>query len=116
MSLDGLIFEVKKLLLELSNLPDQTPETLDENASLFAEGLGLDSIDVLELVVALDKRYGLKIKNDDKGREVLHSVRSIAEAIFAKNIRIAEEQPLPSPSPSPSAPHHSVPILTNTVS
>lgn len=85
MSVEGLIFEVKKLLLELSNLPDQTPESLDERASLFADGLGLDSIDVLELVVALDKRYGLKIKNDDKGREVLHNVRSIAEAIFAKN-------------------------------
>lgn len=85
MSLDGLIFEVKKLLLELSNLPDRTPETLDERASLFADGLGLDSIDVLELVVALDKRYGLKIKNDPKGREVLNNVRSIAEAILAKN-------------------------------
>ncbi|MBC7659162.1 MAG: acyl carrier protein [Chitinophagaceae bacterium] len=85
MSLDGLIFEVKKLLLELSNLPDRTPESIDDRASLFADGLGLDSIDVLELVVALDKRYGLKIKNDQKGREVLHNVRSIAEAIFAKN-------------------------------
>lgn len=85
MSLDSLIFEVKTLLLEVSNLPDRTPESLDDRASLFADGLGLDSIDVLELVVVLDKRYGLKIKNDDKGREVLHSVHSIAEAIYLKN-------------------------------
>lgn len=85
MSLDGLTLEVKKLLIEVSNLPDRTPESLDNNTSLFADGLGLDSIDVLELVVALDKRYGLKIKNDDKGREVLHNVQSIAHAIAAKN-------------------------------
>ena len=90
MTLDGLILDVKKLLLEVSNLPDTTPETLDARASLFADGLGLDSIDVLELVVALDKRYGLKIKNDEKGREVLHDVQSIAEAIFRKNTPSAE--------------------------
>ncbi len=85
MTIDGLVFEVKKLLLEVSNLPDTTPESLDANTSLFAEGLGLDSIDVLELVVALDKRYGLKIKNDEKGREVLRDVQSIARAIHDKN-------------------------------
>ena len=89
MSLDGLIFEVKKLLIEVSNLPGRTPETLDPKTSLFADGLGLDSIDVLELVVALDKRYGLKIKNDDRGRETLHDVQSIAQAIFLKNFPTA---------------------------
>lgn len=85
MSHDGLVLEVKKLLLEVSNLPGRTPETLDADASLFADGLGLDSIDVLELVVALDKRYGLKIRNDENGRQILRDVRSIAEAIDAKN-------------------------------
>lgn len=82
MSLDNLIFEIKKLLIEVSNLPDLTPEAIDPKTSLFAEGLGLDSIDVLELVVALDKRYGLKIKNDDSGRAILHNPLSIAEAIY----------------------------------
>ncbi len=85
MSLESLIFEVKTLLIEVSNLPDRTPASLDDSASLFADGLGLDSIDVLELVVVLDKRYGLKIKNDEKGREILHSVQSIAKAIHMKN-------------------------------
>lgn len=89
MSVDGLIFEVKKLLLEVSNLPGKTPETLDAQASLFAGGLGLDSIDVLELVVALDKRYGLKIKNDENGRQVLRDVQSIAQAIHAKNAALS---------------------------
>lgn len=84
MSLDSLIYDVKKLLIEVSNLPDLTPEAIDSQTSLFAEGLGLDSIDVLELVVALDKKYGLKIKNDEPGRAVLHNAQSIAEAISKK--------------------------------
>jgi acyl carrier protein len=83
-SLESVITEVKKLLIEVSNLPDLRVETIDSQTSLFADGLGLDSIDVLELVVALDKRFGLKIKNDDKGRAVLANVESIALAIRAK--------------------------------
>lgn len=93
MSLEGVILDVKKMLIEVSNLPDLRPESIDANTSLFAEGLGLDSIDVLELVVALDKRFGLKIKNDEKGRAVLQNVQTIAEAIVAK--QAAELKPAP---------------------
>lgn len=81
----GLVAEVTNLLLQVANLPHQSPDKLDPEMSLFATGLGLDSIDVLELVVTIDKRYGLKIKNDEAGRQVLRSVRSIADAIHQKN-------------------------------
>lgn len=81
MASETLLRDVKKLLIEVSNLPDITPDTLDPNMPLFRDGLGLDSIDVLELVVSLDKKYGLKIKNDEKGRAILHCVQTIADAI-----------------------------------
>ena len=78
MSINLQIVEVKKLLIEVANLPEKTIEMIDPDASLFDEGLGLDSIDILELVVSLEKRYGIKIKNDDEGKNLLKSVRSIA--------------------------------------
>jgi len=80
-SLEQYIDDVKHLLLEVSNLNGLTSDGIDENSSLLEQGLGLDSIDILELVVRLDKRYGLKIKNDDNGRQILKNVRCIAEAI-----------------------------------
>ena len=80
-SLEQLVTEVKTILLEVANLPDLSVHTLQEETYLFDEGLGLDSIDVLELVVRLDRRFGLKIKNDENGRQILRNVRCIAEAI-----------------------------------
>lgn len=81
LQLDQHIHEVKKMLLEVSGIQGLSIDTIDERSSLFEDGLGLDSIDVLELVVRLDKRYGIKIKNDENGRKVLKNVRCIAEAI-----------------------------------
>ncbi len=84
--LDEHIHDVKKLLIEVSGIQDLTLETIDENSPLFDGGLGLDSIDVLELVVRLDKRYGLKIRNDENGKKVLQNVRCIAEAIASQRV------------------------------
>jgi acyl carrier protein len=61
------------------------PENIDEKASLFVDGLGLDSIDALELTVLLEKKYGLKINTAEEGKKVLYSVRSMAEFITANN-------------------------------
>jgi acyl carrier protein len=80
-NLEKYISDVKNLLLEVSNLNGLSSDGIDENTSLLEQGLGLDSIDILELVVRLDKRYGVKIKNDENGRQILKNVRCIAEAI-----------------------------------
>jgi acyl carrier protein len=80
-SVDDIKSEIKQLLLEVSNLPGMTPDRIDDQLSLFQDGLGLDSIDILELVVALDKRYAIKVKNDENGRNVLRNDSTIAEAI-----------------------------------
>lgn len=79
--MEQLRLEIKQLLVEVSNLPGLKAEDIGDQQSLFQDGLGLDSIDVLELVVALDKRYAFKVKNDEKGREVLKNVESLANAL-----------------------------------
>ncbi len=61
------------------------PENIDEKAPLFVDGLGLDSIDALELTVLLEKKYGLKIKTSEEGKKVLYSVRAMAEFIRENN-------------------------------
>ena len=55
--MDELIYTLKQQIIEALNLEDMTPEDIDENASLFGEGLGLDSIDALELIVLMEKNY-----------------------------------------------------------
>lgn len=82
-----LIDKLKKEIIEQLNLNDLTPSDIDENAPLFVEGLGLDSIDSLELIVLLQRTYGLKINKAEEGREVFHSVRTIAEFI-TKNQKV----------------------------
>lgn len=88
-SVDTIKSEIKQLLLEVSNLPGMTPDRIDDQLSLFQDGLGLDSIDVLELVVALDKRYAIKVKNDENGRNILRNVSTIAQAIHTSQMQAA---------------------------
>ena len=77
--MDELINEIKALIVEALMLDDVTPDEIDPEAPLFIEGLGLDSIDALELAIAIDKKYGVKIKADDEGtRDVFRSVTSLA--------------------------------------
>ncbi len=77
--------ELKAKIIESLNLQDVTPEQIDNDAPLFgAGGLGLDSIDALELVVMLEKHYGIVIKDIEEGRPAFRSVRTLAEFIEAK--------------------------------
>jgi acyl carrier protein len=73
--------EIKRLMVE--NLMLQiAPEEIGDQQMLFGPGgLGLDSVDALQLVVGLDKRYGLKIPDPDSARQVLQSVTTMAEAV-----------------------------------
>lgn len=80
--MEQLITEVKLKLIDALNLDGMTPEDIDDNAPLFGDdGLGLDSIDVLELIVLLEKNYGVKIENPAKGRQVFQSVAVMADYI-----------------------------------
>lgn len=81
--MDELILKLKKMIIEELFLEDFSPEDIDETAPLFGDGLGLDSIDALSLVVVLDKEFGVKIADPEQGKEILFSVRSIADFIQA---------------------------------
>ena len=82
--MEDLILELKKEIIEVLNLEAVTPDDIDSDAPLFGEGLGLDSIDALELIVLLEKNYGIKLANAAAGKEVFKSVRVMADYI-AKN-------------------------------
>lgn len=79
--MEQLIAKLKKEIIEVLNLSEMNPNDIDENAPLFVDGLGLDSIDALELIVLLEKNYGLKLGTAEEGKKVLRSVRSMAEFI-----------------------------------
>ncbi len=83
--MEPLIVRLKNEIIGVLNLNDMTPDDIDENAPLFVEGLGLDSIDALELIVLLEKNYGLKIGTAEEGKKVLHSIRTMAEFIKSNN-------------------------------
>ena len=74
--MDALILELKKEIIEVLNLEEVKPEDIDENAPLFGEGLGLDSIDALELIVLMEKNYGIKFKTDSTRYEILFHRRA----------------------------------------
>lgn len=76
--------ELKTKIIESLRLQDVTPEQIDDDAPLFGTGLGLDSIDALELVVMLEKHYGIVIKDIEEGRPAFRSVRTLAEFIDAR--------------------------------
>ena len=86
--------EIKGLMVENLMLQLTASEIGDEQALFGPGSLGLDSVDALQLVVALDKNYGLKIPDPDTARQVLQSVATIAEAI-------AKRQAAPAPCPAP---------------
>ncbi len=75
---------VKRLIVENLHLDGLTPEMIDDNAPLFGEGLGLDSVDALELVVAVEKEFCIKIRTNEIGREVFSSVASLAQFIAGR--------------------------------
>jgi acyl carrier protein len=87
---DPLRAEVKDLIVNNLMLPWAAPEIADDRPLFGPGGLGLDSVDALQLVVALDKHYGLKISDPAVGREVLASVSAIARAIARHRAQPAE--------------------------
>ena len=80
--MEELILQLKKQIIEVLNLEDVKPADIDENAPLFGdEGLGLDSIDALELIVLMEKNYGIRLQNPNQGKEIFKSVSVMADYI-----------------------------------
>lgn len=78
---EELILALKEQIIDALNLEDLTPADIDDNAPLFGDGLGLDSIDALELIVILDKFYGIKLANPAEGKAIFQSVACIAKYV-----------------------------------
>jgi len=83
MANDGLKKEIKLLIIEALNIDDVNPDEVGDDDSLFGEGnaLGLDSIDALEIVMALQEKYGVRIDDKNQSRFILKSISTIAEFI-----------------------------------
>ncbi|NVO03192.1 MAG: acyl carrier protein [Bacteroidetes bacterium] len=81
--MEELILELKQEIIQELNLEDVDINDVDSDLPLFGEGLGLDSIDALSLIVILEKKYGIKIENPEDGKKIFYSIRSIAEYIQA---------------------------------
>ena len=79
--MDELILKLKQEIIEVLNLEDIKPEDIPDEAPLFGEGLGLDSIDALELIVLLEKNYGIKVADPSEGKAIFTSVKVMAEYI-----------------------------------
>jgi len=77
-----LMEELRSLIIKSLKLEDILPVDIDPAAPLFGSGLGLDSIDALELVVALEKTYGIRIPDEDVGKEAFASVNALADYIL----------------------------------
>ncbi|WP_343669606.1 phosphopantetheine-binding protein [Chitinophaga sp.] len=81
--MENLMATLKAQIVEQLNLQEVKPEDIGDDMPLFKDGLGLDSIDALELIVLLQQHYRIRIANPEQGPEIFHSVRSIANFITA---------------------------------
>lgn len=79
--------ELKEEIIKALNLEEMTPDDIDDNDALFGTGLGLDSIDALELIVMLEKRYGVRLTDPAKSKLVLKSVFAMAEYVSEHRTR-----------------------------
>ena len=79
--MDELIKQLNEEIIDVLNLEEVTPEDIDENAPLFGDGLGLDSIDALELIVLMEKNYGIRLTDPAQGKEIFKSVAVMADYI-----------------------------------
>lgn len=79
--MEDLIAKLKKQVIEQLNLEEINPEDIDASEPLFGDGLGLDSIDALELIVLLEREYGIKINDPSEGKKIFTSIETMANFI-----------------------------------
>jgi acyl carrier protein len=83
--MDNLREKLKVQVIERLNLKDLKPADIGDDQPLFVEGIGLDSIDALELIVLLQQEYNIKLSNAEDGPRVFHSIRTMADYITANS-------------------------------
>jgi acyl carrier protein len=79
--MEQLVENLKVQIIQALKLEDVKPEDINENEPLFGEGLGLDSIDALELIVLMEKEYGIRVENANAAKSVFTSVKTMADYI-----------------------------------
>ncbi|MBW7676964.1 phosphopantetheine-binding protein [Chryseobacterium chendengshani] len=79
--MENLKLELKNKIVEVLNLEDVAIEEIKDTDPLFGGGLGLDSIDALELIVLMDKDYGIKLADPKKGKDIFESIETMAKYI-----------------------------------
>lgn len=85
--MEALKLELKEKIIDILNLEDVAVEDVKDNDALFGDGLGLDSIDALELIVMLDKDYGIKLADPKEGKAIFESVNTMAQYISEKRTK-----------------------------
>lgn len=86
--MEELIEELKRALIEELNLEEIAPEDINPEEPLFGDGgLGLDSIDALEIILILERNYGIKIKDPAEGKQIFYSIRTLADFIAANRTK-----------------------------
>ncbi|WLD23835.1 phosphopantetheine-binding protein [Flavobacterium dauae] len=86
--MEALKKELKERIIDVLNLEDISIEDIQDNDPLFGDGLGLDSIDALELIVLLDKEYGIKLADPKQGKEIFKSIETMAQYIAQNRTKI----------------------------
>jgi acyl carrier protein len=84
---EALKQQLKKQIIAFLNLSPLTPDEIKDNEALFGDGLGLDSIDSLELIVLLKKEYGIAIQDPKQGRKILVNVDTMADYILENEVK-----------------------------
>ena len=87
MDRDQLKTELKQHIIKYLNLLEKEPADIIDDQPLFSDGLGLDSIDSIELVVLLEREYGIKIKDPKDGRKIFTSINSMVDYIIANRTK-----------------------------
>ena len=85
--MEELIQQLKQEIIQALNLVEITPDDIDADAPLFDEGLGLDSIDALELIVLMEKNSGIRLQDPNQGKEIFQSVSVMADYIAKHRTR-----------------------------
>jgi acyl carrier protein len=86
--MDKLMQTLKEQIIERLNLKNLKPEDIGDEQPLFVEGIGLDSIDALELIVLLQQEYNIRLSNAEDGPRVFYSVKTMADYITANRTAV----------------------------
>jgi len=86
--MEALKKELKERIIEVLNLEEIAVEDIQDTDALFGDGLGLDSIDALELIVLLDKEYGIKLSDPKQGKDIFQSIETMAQYVATNRTKL----------------------------